>query len=107
MGLLLGCINSVGLKRDRQFNDVDDLTVLDDDVRLQVSAGNIMGKVVFLHWQVGSDPHSIRQVSSEKVDNDVQHTVVPGGVASQAKGLLAGVQDVGQGLVPYAELTLR
>ena len=51
--------------------------------------------------------HSIRQVSSDEVDNDLQHTVVPDGVASQVNGLLAGVQDVSQGLVPSAELTLR
>ena len=107
MGLPLGCINSIGFKRNRQFNDVDDLTVPDDDVRSQVSAGNVLGKVVFLPWQVGSYSHSIRQVASDEVDNDLQHTVVPGGVATQVKGLLAGVQDVGQGLVPSTELALR
>ena len=48
--------------------------------------------------------HSIMQVASDEVDNDLQHTVVPGGVASQVNGLLAGVQDVGQGLVPSAEI---
>ena len=106
-GLPLGCIDSVGLKRDRQFNNVDDLTVPDDDVRSQVSAGNVLGKVVFLLWQVSSDPHSIRQVASDEVDNGLQHAVMPGGIASQVKGLRAGVQDVGQGLVPSAELTLR
>ena len=45
MGLPLGCIDSVGLKRGRQFNDVDDLTVPDDDVRSQVSVGNVLGKL--------------------------------------------------------------
>ena len=84
---------------------MDDLTVPHDDVRLQVSAGNV--KAVFLPWHVGSDPHSIRQVSSDEVDHDLQHTDVPGGVASQVNGLLAGVQDVGQGLIPSAELKLR
>ena len=46
MGLLLGCIDSVGLKRDCQFSDVDDLTVLHDNVRSQVSTGNVLGKVL-------------------------------------------------------------
>ena len=96
----LSCINSIGLKRDRQFNDVDDLSVPDDDVRLQVSAGNVLGKAVFLPWQLSSDPHSISQVASDEVNNDLQNTVVPSGIASQVKGLLAGVQHIVQGLVP-------
>ena len=52
-------------------------------------------KVVFLPWQVGSDPHSIRQVATDEVDNDLQHIAVPGGVASQVNCLMAGVEDVG------------
>ena len=50
MGLPLSCIDSIGLKRDRQFNDVDDLTAPDDNVRSQASDGNVLGKVVFLPW---------------------------------------------------------
>ena len=73
---------------------MNDLTVPDDDVRSQLGAGNVLEKVEFLPWQVGSDLQSIRQMASNKVDNDLQHTVVPSGVASQVKGLLAGVQDV-------------
>ena len=40
MGLPVSCIDSVSLKRDCQFNDVDDWTVPDDDVRSEVSAGS-------------------------------------------------------------------
>ena len=65
MSHLLGCIDDVGLKRDRQFNHVDNLTLPHDNVRLQVSDGNVLGKVVLLPWQVVSGPHFIRQVSSK------------------------------------------
>ena len=37
-------------------------------------------------------------------DVDLEHIVMPGGVASQVEGLLAGVEDVGQRMVFYTEL---
>ena len=43
--------------------------------------------------------HPVWQVASDEVNDDFQHIAVPGGVMSQVKVLLAGVQDMGQRLV--------
>ncbi len=55
-----------------------------------VSGENILGEVV-LTWKVGCDLQSRWQVALAKVKNDCQNIVMPGGVAPQGKGLLAGV----------------
>ena len=41
-----------------------------------------------------------------KLEDDTENVIVPGVVAPQLKGLLAGVEDVGQRLVLSTELTL-
>ena len=66
-----------------------------------------MGEGVLLTWKISSDVHLWCQVALRKVINDLEHIVVPGGVAVQVKGFLAGVEDMGQRLGFSTELALQ
>ena len=55
-----------------------------------VSGDNVLREVV-LTWKVSCDLHFRWQVALANVKNDCQDIIVPGGVAPQGKGLLAGV----------------
>ena len=63
----------VGFKRDSQFHKVDDLTVPDDDVRSEVSGGEVLRKAVVHSGQVCSDVRipSGMQESAGKVRDDL------------------------------------
>ena len=83
--------SNVGFKWDRQLHQVNGWSVPYDDVRAQVR---------------GSDLTSSCHVVLQEVNADLEHAVMPGEVAAQREGFLAGVEDLGQTLGFPTELVL-
>ena len=89
LDLPLGSIGDVCLEWRSQFDQVDSAGAPNNNVWALVSGGNVLGEVVPT-WKVSCDLHSRWQVVLAKVKNDCQDIIMPGGVAPQGKGLLAG-----------------
>ena len=90
LDLPLGSIGDVCLKWHSQFDQVDGGGAPNNNVWKLVSGDNVLEEVV-LTWKVSCDLQSRWQVALAKVKNDCQDIIMPGGVAPQGNGLLAGV----------------
>ena len=104
LDLPLGSIGDVCLEWHGQFDQVDGGGAPNNNVWAMVGGDNVLGEVV-LTWKASCDLHSRWQVALAKVKNDCLYIIMPGGVAPQGKGLLAGVYDMGQRLVLPTELS--